>query len=491
MFENEYGRVPLTVPASWIVKMQTIASGNGFTISSSFGTAVVEGSAPDGVGGPGRQLTFSLTQNPVSIKTVYVQIVPLSGQTEDFWDNFWSNKVDGEPADQFALSSFVNVESNGTFSVLLNADSLSEGDEEFEIRVYESNMDAAFGYQPLLVGKFTILDDDIRGTNGDDIINGRSFSENIMGLGGDDVINSGAGDDWLNGGVGADRLAGGAGNDTYIIDNVGDRVVEAANSGVDTVRASISYTLPTNVETLILTGNAHTSGTGNVLANRIYGNIGNNTLNGGVGADRLAGGAGNDTYIIDNVGDRVVEAANSGVDTVRASISYTLPTNVETLILTGNAHTSGTGNVLANRIYGNIGNNTLNGGAGNDVLSGGGGNDRLTGGAGYDKLTGGQGIDFFIFNDGDTKNSLNACDVVTDFDRGNDKLDFRLTDANLDVRGDQQFEFSGTDAATNSLWYAAVGENIVVMGDNTGDGISDFKVMLFDANSLGMHDLLF
>jgi Ca2+-binding RTX toxin-like protein len=410
MFENEYGRVPLTVPASWIVKMQTIASGNGFTISSSFGTAVVEGSAPDGVGGPGRQLTFSLTQNPVSIKTVYVQIVPLSGQTEDFWDNFWSNKVDGEPADQFALSSFVNVESNGTFSVLLNADSLSEGDEEFEIRVYESNMDAAFGYQPLLVGKFTILDDDIRGTNGDDIINGRSFSENIMGLGGDDVINSGAGDDWLNGGVGADRLAGGAGNDAYIIDNVGDRVVEAANSGVDTVRASISYTLPTNVETLILTGNAHTSGTGNVLANRIYGNIGNNTLNGG---------------------------------------------------------------------------------AGNDVLSGGGGNDRLTGGAGYDKLTGGQGIDFFIFNDGDTKNSLNACDVVTDFDRGNDKLDFRLTDANLDVRGDQQFEFSGTDAATNSLWYAAVGENIVVMGDNTGDGISDFKVMLFDANSLGMHDLLF
>ncbi len=64
--------------------------------------------------------------------------------------------------------------------------------------------------------------------------------------------------------------------------------------------------------------------TGNNFANDIRGNNGNNGLNGGVGADTMRGFAGNDSYIVDNAGDVVIEAVGGGTDTVFASVSYTL-----------------------------------------------------------------------------------------------------------------------------------------------------------------------
>ncbi|GIW56422.1 MAG: hypothetical protein KatS3mg082_2826 [Nitrospiraceae bacterium] len=43
----------------------------------------------------------------------------------------------------------------------------------------------------------------------------------------------------------------------------------------------------------------------------------------------LIGGAGNDTYVIDGLGDQVIEEAASGTDTVESFVSYTLPDHVE------------------------------------------------------------------------------------------------------------------------------------------------------------------
>ena len=149
-----------------------------------------------------------------------------------------------------------------------------------------------------------------------------------------------------------------------------------------------------------------------------------NILDGGGGADAMAGGAGNDTYYVDNSGDFVLEASNSGTDLVNSSISYVLGSNVENLIFTGTGNFAGTGNALANNIAGGAGNDTLTGGAGNDALDGGAGNDTLIGGAGNDTLTGGTGADLFIFIGTGTN-------TIADFTPGTDKIVFSDAGFNL------------------------------------------------------------
>src|SRR3569623_1014296 len=133
-------------------------------------------------------------------------------------------------------------------------------------------------------------------------------------------------------------MIGGAGDDTYYADNIGDVVTEGAGAGTDTVYSSVSFTLGTNVENLILTGCGNNNGTGNVAANCITGNFGNNLLDGMAGADTMIGGAGDDTYYVDNFSDVVTESAGGGTDTLYTSASYKLgATTVENLILTGTA----------------------------------------------------------------------------------------------------------------------------------------------------------
>ena len=184
-----------------------------------------------------------------------------------------------------------------------------------------------------------------------------------------------AGDNLLDGQAGADTLVGGLGDDRYVVDVVGDSIVERADEGIDTVLASVSYTAPAEVENLTLTGSAALNAAGNTLGNVLTGNAGANVLDGKAGADTLAGGAGNDTYVVDSADDVVVESANAGTDLIQAAVSFTAPANVENLTLTGTAAIDATGNALANVLVGNAGHNGLDGGAGADKMSGGAGDD--------------------------------------------------------------------------------------------------------------------
>jgi Ca2+-binding RTX toxin-like protein len=232
---------------------------------------------------------------------------------------------------------------------------------------------------------------------------GNSLTNTLTGNEGNNV---------LDGASGADKMYGGDGDDTYYVGNSGDLVTELENQGSDTAISSVNYTLTDHVENLTLTESA-TDGTGNGLDNTIVGNAmdnnldgadgadqlfgdagndiltggnGNNELHGGADSDTLLGGTnddlldggadadimiggiGNDTYVLDHSGDLVSEGSNQGIDTVEASITYTLGNNVENLTLTGDGTLSATGNTLDNTITGNESSNTLTGGAGHDTF---------------------------------------------------------------------------------------------------------------------------
>jgi Ca2+-binding RTX toxin-like protein len=121
--------------------------------------------------------------------------------------------------------------------------------------------------------------DVIFGEGGNDMLDGAEGCDVLYGGTGDDKLNGGAGDDRLDGGIGADRMAGGSGDDTYVVDDVGDAVVEGIHDGADTVLSSLaSFTLPGNVESLVFTSSGPFSGTGNSLGNALTGGAGNDAL---------------------------------------------------------------------------------------------------------------------------------------------------------------------------------------------------------------------
>jgi Ca2+-binding RTX toxin-like protein len=199
----------------------------------------------------------------------------------------------------------------------------------------------------------------------------------------------------------------------------------------------------------------------------LTGLAGDDTLDGGAGNDSMVGGLGDDTYYVDSTGDRVVELANQGTDTVMTSlVSYTLGSNVENLTYTGPATFKGKGNTLNNSIVGSLGSDILTGLAGNDTIQGGAGSDQMSGGSGNDVLTGGAAADYFVF---DTAPGATNIDAITDFEVGVDKV--RLSKSMFKISGSIKFAdqfIVGTqaqdkydrviyDSAANKLYYDADG----------------------------------
>ncbi len=243
--------------------------------------------------------------------------------------------------------------------------------------------------------------------------------------------------DYLDGQGGADTMTGGDGNDVYVVDNAGDKVVETNTStsqrdSVDSFLAS--YTLAANVENLRLQGSGGQIGIGNGLANVLD--------DGRFGSDTMQGGDGNDTYVVYNSADVIIEAntAGSGIDTVEfrtypgapGAGSYILPENVENLRLFADYLGQGyLGNALNNTFFlttsdfyydldggdgvdtayyqnttgsisaslnnsGLVNIENLTGGAYDDNLAGDTGNNLINGGVGADEMYGDQGDDTYV-----------------------------------------------------------------------------------------------
>ena len=280
------------------------------------------------------------------------------------------------------------------------------------------------------------------GTAGRDIWTGGSLDDRIAGHGGDDRLRGRAGEDRLTGGDGDDFLDAGADDDL------------------------------------------------------IVGGRGDDFLGGWTGADRMEGGEGDDSYTVDAAGDRVIELAGQGADTVLASVDHALAANVENLTLTGPGDTDGTGNALANTLIGNVGANVLRGGGGADRLEGGGGADTLIGGPDADRLLGGAGRDLggsgpdtFIFRTPAEAGLGVGRDAVQDFARGSDRIGLAGIDADTGRPGDQGFAFVAGAAFSGDAGELRFAGGVLA-GDVDGDRDADFEIALLGVGRLSAGDIL-
>ncbi|WP_157182058.1 calcium-binding protein [Methylobacterium sp. WSM2598] len=332
-------------------------------------------------------------------------------------------------------------------------------------------------------------------STGNNALYGTDDNDTISGAGGDHV------------------MVGYNGHDVYIIDSIGDKIVETYTGGHDTVISKLTtYTLGDDLEDLIFGGLDDFQGTGNSLSNLMVGGIGNDTLDGGdgwdtlqggagndvlkggnlfddlfggagddvlyggdasgddgysdrldggTGADTMVGGNGNDSYTVDTVKDVIIEKAGqwSGSDTVHTSLRmYELPDNVENLRF--DAH----GELVSGYLwgYGNESNNfmVLNNDGG--YLQSDGGDDTLIGGTGADELWGGLGNDIVVGWDGN--------DILAGQD-GHDTVDGGLGNdlIRADADGDMVFGGSGNDTVDYS-WSPSLYTGIVVHADGRVTG---------------------
>jgi len=95
-------------------------------------------------------------------------------------------------------------------------------------------------------------------------------------------------------------LVGNGGNDTFIVYDPSDAVVQTPNSGVSTIETwGSGYTLPANVQNLTLMGSDDAYAAGNSLNNILTANAGDDRIIAGTGNDVLVGGSGDDTFVVD------------------------------------------------------------------------------------------------------------------------------------------------------------------------------------------------
>ena len=228
-------------------------------------------------------------------------------------DNAGNNRLDGGGGDDRIFSG-------------AGVDTLIGGDGTDSVVINRSGATASLRFGMKSTAETTTLVGDGTTVTGIESITlaGGSGNDAFTTSGGNDVLDGGAGDDLLDGGAGIDRLTGGSGDDALIVDNVRDRVFEAAGGGTDKVLSSVSYTLQAGqeVETLQLSASTTLSLTGNAFGQSLIGGGGATVLDGKGGADVLLGRGGADTFVFStalgagNV-DRISDFA--AADTIRLS----------------------------------------------------------------------------------------------------------------------------------------------------------------------------
>nr|WP_269059169.1 putative Ig domain-containing protein [Paracidovorax cattleyae] len=244
----------------------------------------------------------------------------------------------------------------------------------------------------------------------------------------------------LDGGEGNDTMIGGAEDNFYVVDSLGDKVIETGGKeSQDTIvssRISVDLSGQAGIENIELLGSSEISATGDDNANTIRGS--RNTAR-----NVLAGKGGDDTYYV-GLNDVVVETAGGGTDRVILDVNamgqaawrssgkvFHLDDYANVENIAANGKLRGEGAAQGIHLVGTAGNNTISGSFQDDIVDGGdgddvvedqyaaivpgdgpgyvpmdqdelkgdAGNDRLVSYAGLDKMDGGAGDDVLVGGD--------------------------------------------------------------------------------------------
>ncbi len=239
----------------------------------------------------------------------------------------------------------------------------------------------------------------IEGGDGDDSIDGGAAGDHILGGAGNDSVAAGGGNDWVFGEAGRDSISGGDGHDVLV-----------GGADEDTVRGDAGD------DTLVV----------------VNGDLGSayNAVPTGTGGGSYDGGVGNDQLIVVRSHESAVADITLSAGSVQlGSAPFETVLAVESALLAGgsagdtiSAATFGGTTV----IYGHGGNDTLTGsdqadqifgGDGDDLVKAQGGNDTVRGGTGANHLQGGTGDDLYLL---DATSSDLAIEAVGE---GNDTVD--------------------------------------------------------------------
>lgn len=252
----------------------------------------------------------------------------------------------------------------------------------------------------------------LRGTDGNDLLEGRGANDEISGGFGNDTLRGNGGDDGLQGDEGHDQLFGGAGDD-WFSPWAGNDLVDGGD-GFDTVYFNTSLG-PRRID-LRLTSRQDTGEGFDRFINieRISVSVGTHALTaqgserdeglmGGWGNDTLISGGGND-YIYGYGGDDLIQGSLERAASFRR-IAYYGGEGQDTLVMSdGNDRYE-----FYERDISIDGFEVIDGGRGHDLLGfeqpglllkGGSGADRLMAGADGQVLDGGSGRDLLLLDDG-------------------------------------------------------------------------------------------
>lgn len=287
--------------------------------------------------------------------------------------------------------------------------------------------------------------DTIDGAGGNDFIDSGAGIDSVIGGAGDDSLNAGDGNDFVVGGTGSDEIEGGDGADKL-----------AGGEGTDDLTGG--------------TGNdSLDGGSGN---DTLYSGDGNDSVSGGDGTDLIVGGdgTGNDSY-----------DGGRGIDTVKYTsakdgIRIDLTKGTASSMLAGDAAGIGFDRLkgIENIIAGDFA-DLIVGSKDANVIVGGDGNDTIHGGLGKDTLTGGLGVDVFVFS---AKPTTNNVDTITDFKRGEDKIQLSLN-VFTKLNGTSEYLSTGMpNTATHFLIYDSASGKLSYDADGNGTKIKPVDIVL-------------